>query len=64
MKVVYEMAVLQFFGMVQGLQRPMYLGYKHTSLMWYLLAIHVKNLSNPKPYPPWRQVPYNWYDHF
>lgn len=45
-------------GISYGLQRWTNRGYKHTSRMWYLFRIQVKNRSKPKPYPPWGHVPY------
>lgn len=41
-----------------GLQRWTKRGYRHTSRMWYLFRIQVRNRSKPKPYPPWGHVPY------
>lgn len=35
-----------------GVQRWTKRGYKHTSRMWYLFRIQVRNRSKPKPYPP------------
>lgn len=45
-------------GTGYGLQRWTKRGYRHTSLMWYLFRIQVRNRSKPKPYPPWGHVPY------